>query len=104
MKVILTLHLLLATLRGNSSLKYLNNECKICCFDQLGSQITVSLFLLAGLVITTPQGTLVPTASTQSFVAGHPTATTMIVSAVHHSNTGKTKVLPMSPPSFQHCQ
>uniref|UniRef100_A0A3Q2PA45 Zinc finger protein 384 a n=1 Tax=Fundulus heteroclitus TaxID=8078 RepID=A0A3Q2PA45_FUNHE len=33
-------------------------------------------------------GTLVPTASTQSFVTGPPTATTMIVSAVHHSNTG----------------
>ncbi|KAL3984262.1 hypothetical protein ACER0C_015887 [Sarotherodon galilaeus] len=43
----------------------------------------------AGLVITTPQGTLVPTASTQSFVAGHPTATTMIVSAVHPSNSDK---------------
>ncbi|XP_067468254.1 zinc finger protein 384a isoform X6 [Thunnus thynnus] len=43
----------------------------------------------AGLVITTPQGSLVPTASTQSFVAGHPTATTMIVSTVHHSNTDK---------------
>ncbi|XP_047240214.1 zinc finger protein 384a isoform X4 [Girardinichthys multiradiatus] len=41
----------------------------------------------AGLVITTPQGTLVPTASTQSFVTGHPTATTMIVSAMHPSNT-----------------
>uniref|UniRef100_H3C2E7 Zinc finger protein 384 a n=1 Tax=Tetraodon nigroviridis TaxID=99883 RepID=H3C2E7_TETNG len=41
----------------------------------------------AGLVITTPQGTLVPTASTQSFVTGPHTATTMIVSALHPSNT-----------------
>lgn len=57
----------------------------------MDSQITVSLFLLAGLVITTPQGTLVPTASTQSFVAGPHTATTMIVSALHPSNTGKTQ-------------
>lgn len=60
-------------------------------FDQLDSQITVSLFLLAGLVITTPQGTLVPTETTQSFVTGPHTATTMIVSALHPSNTGKTQ-------------
>lgn len=57
----------------------------------MDSQITVSLFLLAGLVITTPQGTLVPTATTQSFVTGPHTATTMIVSALHPSNTGKTQ-------------
>lgn len=35
----------------------------------------------AGLVITTPQGTLVSPTSSQSFVSGHPAATTMIVSA-----------------------
>lgn len=58
-------------------------------FVLMDSHITVSLFLLAGLVITTPQGTLVPTASTQSFVTGPHTATTMIVSALHPSNTGK---------------
>lgn len=58
----------------------------------MDSQITVSLFLLAGLVITTPQGTLVPTATTQSFVTGPHTATTMIVSALHPSNTGKHNV------------
>lgn len=57
----------------------------------MASQITVSLFLLAGLVITTPQGTLVPTATTQSFVTGPHTATTMIVSALHPSNTGNSK-------------
>ncbi|XP_037650559.1 zinc finger protein 384a isoform X2 [Sebastes umbrosus] len=62
--------------------------CSLYRYHDCG-QITVSLFLLAGLVITTPQGTLVPTASTQSFVAGHPTATTMIVSAVHPSLTDK---------------
>ncbi|XP_069031954.1 zinc finger protein 384a isoform X2 [Embiotoca jacksoni] len=48
---------------------------------------STGIMTAAGLVITTPQGTLVPTASTQSFVAGHPTATTMIVSALHPSNT-----------------
>lgn len=57
-------------------------------FVPTNSHMTVCVSLLAGLVITTPQGTLVPTASTQSFVAGHPTATTMIVSAVRPSNTG----------------
>ncbi|KAM4631159.1 zinc finger protein 384a [Polymixia lowei] len=50
---------------------------------------STGIMTAAGLVITTPQGTLVPTASTQSFVSGPHTATTMIVSAVHHSNTGK---------------
>ncbi|KAJ8392924.1 hypothetical protein AAFF_G00071280 [Aldrovandia affinis] len=44
------------------------------------------LLSAAGLVITTPQGTLVsPPSSSQSFVSGHPT-TTMIVSALHASN------------------
>ncbi|XP_062291527.1 zinc finger protein 384a isoform X4 [Scomber scombrus] len=51
----------------------------------------------AGLVITTPQGTLVPSASTQSFVAGHPTATTMIVSTVHHSNADKKNDIGVPP-------
>nr|XP_055076469.1 zinc finger protein 384-like isoform X2 [Misgurnus anguillicaudatus] len=43
----------------------------------------------AGLVITTPQGTLVTSpSSSQSFMSG-PTTTTMIVSALHPSNTDK---------------
>uniref|UniRef100_A0A671PBU0 Zinc finger protein 384 like n=1 Tax=Sinocyclocheilus anshuiensis TaxID=1608454 RepID=A0A671PBU0_9TELE len=41
-----------------------------------------------GLVITTPQGALVTPASSQSFVSGPPT-TTMIVSALHPTNTDK---------------
>lgn len=41
----------------------------------------------AGLVITTPQGTLVSPTSSQSFVSGHP-ATTMIVSGL--PSAGKT--------------
>ncbi|XP_029299408.1 zinc finger protein 384a isoform X5 [Cottoperca gobio] len=65
---------------------------------------STGIMTAAGLVITTPQGTLVPTVSTQSFVAGHPNATTMIVSAVHHTNTDKKEdiavpsavVMPMS--------
>lgn len=65
---------------------------KILTCRALDRQISVFLFLLAGLVITTPQGTLVPSASTQSFVAGHPSATTMIVSAVHPSNTGNAQL------------
>ncbi|XP_056154131.1 zinc finger protein 384a isoform X1 [Lampris incognitus] len=48
---------------------------------------STGIMTAAGLVITAPQGTLVPTTSTQSFVAGHPSAPTMIVSAVHPSNT-----------------
>ncbi|XP_078810995.1 zinc finger protein 384a isoform X8 [Oryzias latipes] len=48
---------------------------------------STGIMTAAGLVITTPQGTLVPTASTQSFVTGPPSATTMIVSALHPSNT-----------------
>uniref|UniRef100_A0A672YPW6 Zinc finger protein 384 like n=1 Tax=Sphaeramia orbicularis TaxID=375764 RepID=A0A672YPW6_9TELE len=50
-----------------------------------------------GLVITTPQGTLVPTASTQSFVSGPPTATTMIVSALHASSGDKKEDLAVPP-------
>ncbi|XP_061597367.1 zinc finger protein 384a isoform X2 [Cololabis saira] len=50
---------------------------------------STGIMTAAGLVITTPQGTLVPTASTQSFVTGHHTATTMIVSALHPSNADK---------------
>ncbi|XP_047461104.1 zinc finger protein 384a isoform X1 [Mugil cephalus] len=53
---------------------------------------STGIMTAAGLVITTPQGTLVPTASTQSFVAGHPSATTMIVSAVHPSNADKKDI------------
>uniref|UniRef100_A0A3B3B4W8 Zinc finger protein 384 a n=1 Tax=Oryzias melastigma TaxID=30732 RepID=A0A3B3B4W8_ORYME len=53
---------------------------------------STGIMTAAGLVITTPQGTLVPTASTQSFVAGHPSATTMIVSALHPSNSGNPQV------------
>lgn len=40
----------------------------------------LSFWVEAGLVITTPQGTLVSPTSSQSFVSGHPT--TMIVSAL----------------------
>ncbi|KAM3614678.1 uncharacterized protein V6R79_017885 [Siganus canaliculatus] len=43
---------------------------------------STGIMTAAGLVITTPQGTLVSPTSSQSFVSGHP-ATTMIVSAVH---------------------
>ncbi|XP_039676250.1 zinc finger protein 384a isoform X5 [Perca fluviatilis] len=58
---------------------------------------STGIMTAAGLVITTPQGTLVPTASTQSFVAGHPTATTMIVSAVHPSHTDKKQEIAVPP-------
>ncbi|XP_049458374.1 zinc finger protein 384a isoform X6 [Epinephelus fuscoguttatus] len=58
---------------------------------------STGIMTAAGLVITTPQGTLVPTASTQSFVAGHPTATTMIVSAVHPSNADKKEDIAVPP-------
>ncbi|XP_050992449.1 zinc finger protein 384a isoform X6 [Labeo rohita] len=48
---------------------------------------STGIMTAAGLVITTPQGALVtPSASSQSFVSGPPT-TTMIVSALHPSNT-----------------
>ncbi|XP_062321707.1 zinc finger protein 384b isoform X3 [Osmerus eperlanus] len=50
---------------------------------------STGIMTAAGLVITTPQGTLVsPASSSQSFVPGHP-ATTMIVSALHAPNTDK---------------
>ncbi|KAM3858277.1 zinc finger protein 384a [Diretmus argenteus] len=58
---------------------------------------STGIMTAAGLVITTPQGTLVPTASTQTFVTGPHTATTMIVSAVHHSNTDKKEDLAVPP-------
>ncbi|XP_029919604.1 zinc finger protein 362-like isoform X3 [Myripristis murdjan] len=58
---------------------------------------STGIMTAAGLVITTPQGTLVPTASTQSFVGGPPTATTMIVSAVHPSNTDKKDDIAVPP-------
>ncbi|XP_039977573.1 zinc finger protein 384a isoform X3 [Xiphias gladius] len=58
---------------------------------------STGIMTAAGLVITTPQGTLVPTASTQSFVAGPHTATTMIVSAVHPSNTDKKEDMTVPP-------
>ncbi|XP_016311416.1 zinc finger protein 384-like isoform X4 [Sinocyclocheilus anshuiensis] len=48
---------------------------------------STGIMTAAGLVITTPQGALVtPPASSQSFVSGPPT-TTMIVSALHPTNT-----------------
>ena len=53
-------------------------------------------------MITTPQGTLVPTASTQSFVAGPHTATTMIVSAVHPSNTGTATITSVTSTCIRH--
>ncbi|XP_059195803.1 zinc finger protein 384b isoform X1 [Centropristis striata] len=43
---------------------------------------STGIMTAAGLVITTPQGTLVSPTSSQSFVSGHPAAT-MIVSALH---------------------
>ncbi|KAI1885767.1 hypothetical protein AGOR_G00207190 [Albula goreensis] len=47
---------------------------------------STGIMTAAGLVITTPQGTLVsPPSSSQSFVSGHPT-TTMIVSTLHAPN------------------
>ncbi|XP_030268138.1 zinc finger protein 384a isoform X2 [Sparus aurata] len=58
---------------------------------------STGIMTAAGLVITTPQGTLVPTASTQSFVTGPHTATTMIVSALHPSNTDKKDDIAIPP-------
>ncbi|XP_073339380.1 zinc finger protein 384a isoform X4 [Pagrus major] len=58
---------------------------------------STGIMTAAGLVITTPQGTLVPTASTQSFVTGPHTATTMIVSALHPSNTDKKEDISVPP-------
>ncbi|XP_020504767.1 zinc finger protein 384b isoform X3 [Labrus bergylta] len=46
---------------------------------------STGIMTAAGLVITTPQGTLVSPTSSQSFVSGHP-ATTMIVSALHSAD------------------
>ncbi|XP_041868105.1 zinc finger protein 384a isoform X3 [Melanotaenia boesemani] len=57
---------------------------------------STGIMTAAGLVITTPQGTLVPS-STQSFVAGPHTATTMIVSALHPSNTDKKEDVTIPP-------
>ncbi|XP_054619478.1 zinc finger protein 384a isoform X5 [Dunckerocampus dactyliophorus] len=59
---------------------------------------STGIMTAAGLVITTPQGTLVPTASTQSFVAGPHSTTTMIVSTVHPSNADKKNDI-TSPPA-----
>lgn len=59
------------------------------CFSLLSLLISFT-FGEAGLVITTPQGTLVSPTSSQSFVSGHP-ATTMIVSALH--SQGKTLIM-----------
>ncbi|XP_064836462.1 zinc finger protein 384-like isoform X2 [Oncorhynchus masou masou] len=58
---------------------------------------STGIMTAAGLVITTPQGTLIsqPT-STQSFVSGPP-ATTMIVSSLHPTNTGKKEDLVIPP-------
>ncbi|XP_077446049.1 zinc finger protein 384a isoform X4 [Stigmatopora argus] len=50
---------------------------------------STGIMTAAGLVITTPQGTLVPTPSTRSFAAGHHSAASMIVSALHPSNAEK---------------
>ncbi|XP_037831722.1 zinc finger protein 384a isoform X3 [Kryptolebias marmoratus] len=58
---------------------------------------STGIMTAAGLVITTPQGTLVPTASTQSFVTGPHTATTMIVSAVHPSSADKKEDIAVPP-------
>ncbi|XP_035018541.1 zinc finger protein 384b isoform X4 [Hippoglossus stenolepis] len=52
---------------------------------------STGIMTAAGLVITTPQGTLVSPTSSQSFVSGHQ-ATTMIVSALH--STGDQKMGP----------
>ncbi|XP_029928887.1 zinc finger protein 384b isoform X5 [Myripristis murdjan] len=49
---------------------------------------STGIMTAAGLVITTPQGTLVSPTSSQSFVSAHPT-TTMIVSALHAPNAEK---------------
>ncbi|XP_058504257.1 zinc finger protein 384b isoform X3 [Solea solea] len=63
---------------------------------------STGIMTAAGLVITTPQGTLVSPTSSQSFVSGHP-ATTMIVSALHSSDKkegdGTSHVVVMPTPS-----
>nr|XP_046255157.1 zinc finger protein 384b isoform X2 [Scatophagus argus] len=63
---------------------------------------STGIMTAAGLVITTPQGTLVSPTSSQSFVSGHP-ATTMIVSALHPPDKkdvdGASHVVVMPAPS-----
>ncbi|XP_054597037.2 zinc finger protein 384b isoform X1 [Nothobranchius furzeri] len=62
---------------------------------------STSIMAAAGLVITTPQGTLVSPTSSQSFVSGHP-ATTMIVSALQSPDKkgdGSSHVVVMPTPS-----
>ncbi|XP_026173266.1 zinc finger protein 384b isoform X2 [Mastacembelus armatus] len=63
---------------------------------------STGIMTAAGLVITTPQGTLVSPTSSQSFVSGHP-ATTMIVSALHSPDKkegdGASHVVVMPTPS-----
>uniref|UniRef100_A0A1A8LW20 Zinc finger protein 384 n=1 Tax=Nothobranchius pienaari TaxID=704102 RepID=A0A1A8LW20_9TELE len=62
---------------------------------------SASIMAAAGLVITTPQGTLVSPTSSQSFVSGHP-ATTMIVSALQSPDKkgdGSSHVVVMPTPS-----
>ncbi|XP_014908246.1 zinc finger protein 384b isoform X5 [Poecilia latipinna] len=63
---------------------------------------STGIMTAAGLVITTPQGTLVSPTSSQSFVSGHP-ATTMIVSALPSSDKkegdGTSHVVVMPSPS-----
>ncbi|XP_068998543.1 zinc finger protein 384b isoform X1 [Embiotoca jacksoni] len=63
---------------------------------------STGIMTAAGLVITTPQGTLVSPTSSQSFVSGHP-ATTMIVSALHSADKkegdGTSHVVVMPAPS-----
>ncbi|KAM9852709.1 zinc finger protein 384b isoform 2-T2 [Aulostomus maculatus] len=63
---------------------------------------STGIMAAAGLVITTPQGTLVSPTSSQSFVSGHQ-ATTMIVSALHSPDKkegdGASHVVVMPAPS-----
>ncbi|KAM9309399.1 zinc finger protein 384b isoform 3-T3 [Pholidichthys leucotaenia] len=63
---------------------------------------STGIMTAAGLVITTPQGTLVSPTASQSFVSGHP-ATTMIVSGLHSSDKkegdGTSHVVVMPTPS-----
>ncbi|KAM9353870.1 zinc finger protein 384b isoform 2-T3 [Symphorus nematophorus] len=54
---------------------------------------STGIMTAAGLVITTPQGTLVSPTSSQSFVSGHP-ATTMIVSALQSPDKKEGDVAP----------
>ncbi|XP_077576183.1 zinc finger protein 384b isoform X2 [Stigmatopora nigra] len=62
---------------------------------------STGIMTAAGLVITTPQGTLVSPTSSQSFMSAHP-ATTMIVSALHSQDKkddGASHVVVMPAPS-----